>query len=297
MTLSLLQPLFSIPIACIDVETTGASPDFGDRIIEVGIVRYENGQKSAEYQQLIDPRRRIGPGITALTGITPSMCDGQPTFAQQIPAMLPLLTGAAILGHNIRFDLSFLLSDSRIAGLDLCQALENAHFLDTVRIARRRFGRGGNGLSTLARRLGHDPISSHRALPDALTTAIVFELLLNPVGGWNICLCDALKEQGGPMTLQPASPRESLLPLELQEALDHHRPVMMDYLDAGNRPTQRIIEPLEIRRFSGQAMLIAHCHLRNDRRNFKLDRIVRLTRIEAGSQTLSELDSAVKNQA
>jgi predicted DNA-binding transcriptional regulator YafY len=27
--------------------------------------------------------------------------------------------------------------------------------------------------------------------------------------------------------------------------------------------------------------LIAHCHLRNDRRNFKLERIVRLTHVEA----------------
>ena len=31
--------------------------------------------KVGEYQQLIDPKRRVGPGITALTGITQQMVD------------------------------------------------------------------------------------------------------------------------------------------------------------------------------------------------------------------------------
>jgi len=199
--------------------------------------------------------------------------------------MLPLLTGAAILGHNIRFDLSFLLRECAGAGVDLCATLEKPHVLDTVRIARRRFGRGGNGLSTLARRLGHEPAIVHRALPDALTTAVVFELLLASVGGWNICLCDVLKEQGGPMGLMPASPRENPLPLELQEALDQRRPVLMEYLDANQMRTHRVIDPIQIRRASGELILIAHCHLRNDRRNFKLERIVRLTRLEQNTDS------------
>jgi len=280
MPFSLIQPLFSVPIACVDVETTGASAQFGDRVIEVGIVRYDNGVKTAEYQQLIDPGRRISAGVTALTGITREMCNGQPTFQQQLPAMLPLLEGAAVLGHNIRFDLSFLLRECAGSGHDLCKGLANPPVLDTVRIARRRFGHGGNGLGSLARRLGHEPAVAHRALPDAMTTAIVFELLLAPVGGWNICLCDAMREQGGPMGFLPASSSESLLPLELQEALDQRRPVLMEYLDANRMKTERVVEPIQIRRVSGELVLIAHCRMRNDRRNFKLERIVRLSRIE-----------------
>ena len=283
MTISLIQPLSSLPIACIDVETTGVSAEFGDRVIEVGIVRYEKGRKSAEYQQLVDPQRRISAGITALTGITQAMCQGQPTFAEQLGEMLPMLAGAVILGHNVRFDLSFLLRECDRAGHDLCQVLGNPHVLDTLRIARRRFGRGGNGLDRLSRRLGCEPPAAHRALADALTTAIVFERLLAPVGGWNICLCDALKEQGGVMSLRPASPRENPLPLEIQEALDRHRPVLMEYLDAHQMRTSRVIDPIEVRRTAGELVLVAHCHLRNDRRNFKLERIVHLTRIEAAA--------------
>ena len=85
------------------------------------------------------------------------------------------------------------------------------------------------------------------------------------------------------MHVRPASPRENPLPLELQEALEQKTAVMMEYVDAGDRRTHRVIEPLEIRRFKGELTLVAHCHLRQDRRTFKLDRIVQLTRVPVGT--------------
>jgi len=279
MSFSLLEPLLQIPIACIDVETTGASAEFGDRIIEIAVGRIEGGKLVRRYQRLIDPHRRISPGVTALTGITQQMVAGQPTFAQQLPDLLDILKGAVILGHNVRFDLSFLDREFRAARLELTQELGNVQVLDTVRIARRRFGRGGNGLQTLCRRLGYQPDAAHRALADVITTCQVFDRLIEPVGGWQISLCDAIAQQGGPMGLLPAGPRPSLLPLELEEALAQRSPVMLEYLDANQNRTRRIIQPIEFRRFRGELVLVAHCQLRNDRRHFKLERIVQLTRV------------------
>ncbi len=278
--LSLLQPLRQCPLAVVDVETTGASAELGDRVVEIGIVRYENGRPVCEYQQLFDPLRRISPGVTALTGISNDMVAGQPRFAERLHEMVDLLTGAIVLGHNVRFDLSFLNKEFRAAGKDITKVLPGAPVLDTVRIARRRFGRGGNALQRLARYFGYQPSVAHRALADAQTTGFVFERLLEPVGGWDLCLCDAMREQGGPMGLLPANPRQPLLPLELEEALDARKPVQMEYVDAHGRRTFRRIEPQEVRRVKGELTLVAHCLLRNDRRHFKLDRIVRLMRIE-----------------
>jgi predicted DNA-binding transcriptional regulator YafY len=85
------------------------------------------------------------------------------------------------------------------------------------------------------------------------------------------------------MGLLPANPRESLLPLELEEALELRKPVMMEYLDAREARTHRVIEPRFIRRVSGELMLVAHCQLRQAQRTFKLERIVQLTRIEEGT--------------
>jgi predicted DNA-binding transcriptional regulator YafY len=90
-----------------------------------------------------------------------------------------------------------------------------------------------------------------------------------------------MQQQGGPMGLVSISPRESLLPLELEEALEQRCPVEMEYLDGCDHRTIRRIQPLSVRRRNGELMLVAHCFLRNDRRHFKLDRIVQLVRVES----------------
>lgn len=280
MPVSLLHKLRDVPIVFVDTETTGASADFGHRVIELGIVRVEGGVKVREYQQLVDPERTISPGVTILTGISQQMVAGQPTFAQQFAMTMELMRDAILVGHNVRFDLSFLRREFRRAGQEIEQALPGAHVLDTVRIARKRFGRGGNGLQRLAPRLGIYPSVAHRALADAQTTHWVFEKMIEAIGGWNATLADAMLAQGGPMGLLPASARESLLPLELEEALEQRKPVMMEYLDANQKRTKRLIEPINVRRTNGDLMLVAHCHLRAAQRTFRLERIVQLTRVE-----------------
>jgi len=213
VAISLVSPLRDIPLAFIDVETNGRSARRGDRVIEIGIVRVERGVVTAEYQQLIDPRRSISPVITLLTGITPAMCVGQPTFAQQVPAMLPLLAGAVVIGHNVRFDLSFICRELNRARVGIEEHLGRLPVLDTVRIARRRFGRGGNSLGPLSRRLGIEPVAAHRALADAMTTYLVFQELLSPVGGWGLTLADAFIHQGGPMHMESDAPDLQLSPI------------------------------------------------------------------------------------
>ncbi len=276
-----LQLLHDLPIACIDTETTGASAAYGHKVIEVGIVRIESGREVGRYQQLIDPRRRISAGVTAFTGITQEMVAGQPRFRDQLGAMLQILKGAAILGHNIRFDLSFLHHEFRRARLDMCGELGDIPIFDTVRIARRRFGRGGNALSLLSRRLGIDPGRSHRALPDAVATAAVFEQLLAPVGGYACCLCDALEQQGGAIDLAKSA-KASMLPLELEEAIEAGKEMLLEYIDLFGNRTERVVLPMHLRKRRGNLMQVAFCRLRGEERTFKLDRIVRLSRIEDG---------------
>ncbi len=277
MLFSLIKPLREIPVAFVDVETTGASADYGDRVTELGIVRIEAGRIVGEYQQLVDPERRISPGVVALTGITQEMVTGQPRFGDQLPAALAMLRGAAVVGHNVRFDLSFLNREFRRAGSDLCGELGDAPVFDTVRIARRQFGRSGNGLQRFAPRLGIQPSGAHRALADAQTTAAVFEKLLIPLGHYEMPLCDVFMAQGGPMGLLPANAREAALPIELQDALDQRRPVRMTYVDGRGKETIRSIDPIRVRRTGGELILLAHCHLRGEQRTFKVDRIVRFT--------------------
>ena len=73
------------------------------------------------------------------------------------------------------------------------------------------------------------------------------------------------------------------LPWELSEALDAGTPVVMEYLDAQSRRTERVVKPIAVRHSGGVGTLVAHCHLRGGQRTFKLDRIVRLTPTPHGS--------------
>jgi DNA polymerase III epsilon subunit-like protein len=230
----------------------------------------------AEYQQLLDPQRRISAGVSVLTGITQEMVQGQPQFCDVLPAICDLLRDAVVVGHNVRFDLSFLHKEFRRGGCALGEAVRASHVIDTVRLARRRFGRGGNGLQTLARTLDLNPSAAHRGLADAHTTARLLERLLEPCGGWAAPLCDVFAAQGGAMGLEPPGPRQSLLPLELEESLETRCDVRIEYLDAQDQRSHRTVQPLQVRRVSGELVLVAHCRLRDARRNFKLDRIVQI---------------------
>ncbi len=275
MPISLIHPLSQIPLVFVDTETTGASVDFGHRIIEIGIVRVEGGVRVAEYQQLFDAQRHVSAGVMALTGITAEMLVGRPLFADCVPKMCEIMSGAVVIGHNVRFDLAFLAREFRRGGCNLADRLPQAHVLDTLRIARRRFGAGGNGLQRLAVRLGCPPEVAHRALADARTTHMVLQAMLESCGGWNLMLVDALEAQGGPISFLPNAQHESLLPLELEEALATRRPVKVEYVDSDERRTQRIITPVRLRRSGSELILIAHCQLRDAQRSFKVDRIVR----------------------
>lgn len=274
---SLLDKLRDLTIAVVDVETTGASPRFGDRCTEVGIARYEGGKLAAEYAQLVCPGRPIPASIVRLTGISNDMVADQPPLAERLGEMVEHLRADIVVGHNVRFDLGFLAAEFRRAGTTLTNELGNPHVLDTVRIARRQFGRGGNGLQKLSHRLGVTPTAAHRALADAVTTGQVLEIMLAPHGGWDMPLVDVLRVQGGPMPLERA-PEPGLvdLPPALMEAIDTRSAVVMTYLDARRKETQRTVEPLEIRRGRGTASLVAWCRMRQDRRTFKVDRIVRV---------------------
>ncbi len=60
-------------VVVLDFETTGLSPNMGDRAIEIGAVLLENGRITDRFQQLMNPGFRISSFIENYTGITNAM--------------------------------------------------------------------------------------------------------------------------------------------------------------------------------------------------------------------------------
>ncbi len=161
--------LNSRTFAIVDVETTGASPMF-DRVIEIGIVRVENGTVVQTFQTLINPQKSLPPSITLMTGIAPGELETAPVFEDVAHTVAELLSGAIFVAHNARFDYGFLKNEFKRAGLPF-----SAKCLCTVRLSRKLFPEHRHhDLSSVIDRFGFSCERRHRAYDDA---AVLWEFL------------------------------------------------------------------------------------------------------------------------
>jgi DNA polymerase III subunit epsilon len=146
----------------VDLETTGALSG-RDRIMEIGIVRMHAGEVIEEWSSLVDPERPIPEFIARFTGISQSMVDGAPRFAQLAPTVLEKLGGAVFVAHNARFDYGFLRAEFLRLGVQF-----SADVLCTVRLSRRLFPEHPrHNLDAVMARHGLTCRARHRALGDA----------------------------------------------------------------------------------------------------------------------------------
>lgn len=199
-------PLADVTFCVVDLETTGGRPGV-DLITEVGAVKVRGGVCIGTFQTLVNPGRAIPANIVVLTGITDAHVVRAPRIEAVLPALQEFLGDAVLVGHNLRFDRSFLDAALTATGRE---PLTNRG-VDTLALARRLLGGEvpNHKLGTLARvlRLDHQP--SHRALDDALATADLLHVTLDRATAWGVTGLDdliALPKMGG----HPQAPKLAL---------------------------------------------------------------------------------------
>ena len=172
-------PLSEVTFCVVDLETTGTSAR-DCAITEVGAARFRGGECLGTFQTMVDPGCGIPPSITVLTGITESMVAEAPSIREVLPSFEEFVGDAVLVGHNVRFDLSFLREAARLAG----RAPLANRSVDTCALARRllRDEVPNCRLGTLARHLRLDHQPRHRALNDVLATADLLHLLIERAG-------------------------------------------------------------------------------------------------------------------
>lgn len=156
-------------IVALDLETTGLDPE-KDAIIEIGAVKFNGRRIENEWSTLINPGRRIPPFITQLTGITDQMVLKAPNLQAKLAELAEFVGNSPILGHNIRFDLSFLRRHRIFAFNEMIDTYEFAAVL-LPRASRYNLG-------ALAQALGVMLPATHRALDDAHATRGLYLSLL-----------------------------------------------------------------------------------------------------------------------
>ncbi|MGH8679630.1 MAG: exonuclease domain-containing protein, partial [Burkholderiales bacterium] len=150
------------PLVFLDLETTGATAHL-DRITEIGVVEVDHGRYLGEWSTLVNPQRRIPPGIQTLNGITDAMVEAAPTFEELAADLHRRLEGKVLVAHNARFDYGFLRNEFHRAGFRYTPKV-----LCTVKLSRRLFPHERrHNLDSLIERHGLECDNRHRALADA----------------------------------------------------------------------------------------------------------------------------------
>ena len=158
-------------VAVIDFETTGLSPHYGDRTIEVGVALVSNNQIVDRFQSLMNPRIKVSSFIEEYTGITNRMLSTAPDIDSVMKKLKRFIAKHHLVAHNASFDSKFL--DAEFVRISHRRANE---FACSMLIARRIYPDAPNHkLETLVRykSLKTDGVH-HRALADAEITAYLW---------------------------------------------------------------------------------------------------------------------------
>ena len=166
-------------VVILDFETTGLSPDDGDRAIEIGAVKIEGGQVIGRFQELMNPGQRISGFIESYTGITNAMLADARPCSQVMRDFADFIEGYNLVAHNASFDKRFL--DAELERISIGYM---GQFACSMLAARRIYQQAPNHqLGTLVAFLDF-PIEGafHRALYDSEMTARLWLAMLDNIG-------------------------------------------------------------------------------------------------------------------
>lgn len=174
----------------LDTETTGLSPDSGDRIIEIGCVEMLDRRLSGcDLHFYLNPERPNSEGAVKIHGLTDAFLADKPLFASVADELLAYLSGAEIIIHNAAFDVGFL--NEELKRIRRPRFSEFVHKVtDSLTMARELFPGKSNSLDALCKRLEVD--HSNRALHGALIDAgLLAEVYIRMTRGQNSLVIDA----------------------------------------------------------------------------------------------------------
>lgn len=174
----------------LDTETTGLSPESGDRIIEIGCIEMVNRRLTGTHRHFyVNPQRRNSEDAIKVHGLTDEFLADKPLFGQVADELIEYLSGAEILIHNASFDVGFLNEELRRVGRPPVTDIVSK-VTDSLSMAREMFPGKSNSLDALCRRLEVD--NTTRTLHGALLDAgLLAEVYIRMTRGQNSLVIDA----------------------------------------------------------------------------------------------------------
>ncbi len=222
----------------LDTETTGLSPEAGDRIIEVGCIEMDNRRLTGRtLHHYLNPERPNHEEAVKVHGLTDEFLADKPLFAAVADELLAFVEGAEIIIHNAGFDIGFLNAELKRLGRPAFEG-QVARVTDTLAMAREMFPGKANSLNALCKRLEVD--NSGRDLHGALLDAgLLAEVYIRMTRGQDSLVIDAGESHSSGPELSAVD--FSTLDLQVIEAdaaeLAAHAQVMADLEKASRGKT------------------------------------------------------------
>jgi len=163
----------------LDTETTGFSPENGDRIVEVGIIELIDRKLTGNtFHVYLNPERSVGAS-QHIHGLSDDRLRGEPLFAEIADELEAFINGAEVIAHNAQFDMRFL--DAELQSVGRSPLTERIQVTDSLILARKMFPQQKNTLDALAIRFNvkERDRTFHGALLDAEILADVYLQLTN----------------------------------------------------------------------------------------------------------------------
>lgn len=151
-------------LAVIDTETTGLGAQ--DRVVEIAVVVLDATTLETvdEYDTLINPCRDVGP--EHIHGISASMVEAAPTFAEIAGDLAHRLDDHILVAHNLPFDVRMVQGEFTRLDAELAEG----RGICTLKLS-------GSRLSTATQDHGIRLDDHHRALADARAAAELLRVL------------------------------------------------------------------------------------------------------------------------
>ena len=198
-------------LAILDVETTGIKAG-SHKIIELYILKVLNEKVVDDYYSKFNPKQNIPLFISNLTGIYQWHVEAAPIIDDEILNIKNFVSDSIIIGHNLKFDLSFL--NYALTSNNL-QKFDN-ETIDTLNLSRAlvRSKVKNHKLVTLSKYFKTVNQNEHNSKADVLTTYEVFKNLAvfdqikdkKDVESVNYYLNSGMRNMGGIRWLKTKSP-------------------------------------------------------------------------------------------
>lgn len=174
----------------LDTETTGLSPESGDRVIEIGCIEMVNRRLTGDNRHYyLNPERPSSEEALKVHGLTDEFLADKPKFAEIVDELMGWIAGAEVIIHNAAFDTNFLDHELKRVGRDRFET-HVAGIRDSLLMARDLFPGKRNSLDALCARLEVD--NSNRTLHGALLDAgLLAEVFVRMTRGQDSLVMDA----------------------------------------------------------------------------------------------------------